>query len=513
MPQITTIPAFDLPTPVQLRMAAYCRVSSDSADQLYSYAAQVRHYTEYINANPDWTLVDIYADEGITGTESGKRNEFQRLLADCRRGKIDRVLCKSISRFARNTEDCLNAVRLLKSLGVTVFYEHENLDTADMDGEFLLTMQGMVAQEESMSISRNLRWAVRKRMADGTYISSSTPFGYRLLDDQLVIVENEAMVVRQIFEWYLSGLGLMAIIHRLQQEHPEKIWHRSAVKYILNNEHYIGDALLQKNFTSESLPFRKQCNHGELAQYYVENYNVPIISREIFEAAQQLREQRKTAPADSVGQHALSGKLRCTCGASFRRKMVNGTAYWACKNHNADATNCPMKAIPESTIHETCLLFFNKLITHGEQILPPMIAQLENLQSKANGTQQKVYQIDQQLAALTAQQLALTRLYNKGMLLDAAFTAQKNKLSGEISKLRTDRRNALRINDNDDQLNQLRALQESLDGLSMQGDFDAELFREVVQHIVPSPTELNITLMGGLELTQALPNLERRWRR
>lgn len=513
MPQITTIPAFDLPTPVQLRMAAYCRVSSDSTDQLYSYAAQVRHYTEYINANPDWTLVDIYADEGITGTESGKRDEFQRLLADCRRGKIDRILCKSISRFARNTEDCLNAVRLLKSLGVTVFFEHENLDTADMDGEFLLTMQGMVAQEESMSISRNLRWAVRKRMADGTYISGSVPFGYRLLDDQLVIDDAEATVVRQIFDWYLSGLGLETIAHRLQQQRLERTWHRSAVKYILNNEHYIGDALLQKNFTSESLPFRKQRNHGELAQYYVENYNVPIISREIFEAAQQLREQRKTMPPGSTGRHALSGKLRCTCGASFRRKMVNGTAYWACKNHNADATNCPTKAIPEDSIHETCLLFLNKLITHSEQILPPLITQLENLQSQANGTQQKVYQIDQQLAALTAQNLALTRLYNKGILLGAAFSAQQSKIGGEISALRTDRRNALRVNDNDDQLNQLRALQESLDGLSMQGDFDAELFREVVRCITPTQSELQITLMGGLELSQAPPNTERRWRR
>jgi DNA invertase Pin-like site-specific DNA recombinase len=157
MSAITTIPA-ETRAPTLLRMAAYCRVSSDSTDQKNSYAAQVRHYTERISANPDWALIDIFADEGLTGTEANKREDFQRMLADCKRGKIDRVLVKSVSRFARNTSDCLTAIRLLKSFGVTVLFEKENLDTANMKGEFELTMHGMAAQGESMSISGNLRW-------------------------------------------------------------------------------------------------------------------------------------------------------------------------------------------------------------------------------------------------------------------------------------------------------------------------------------------------------------------
>jgi DNA invertase Pin-like site-specific DNA recombinase len=256
MPTVKTIPAAE-PEAKLLRMAAYCRVSSDSADQLHSYAAQVKRYTDFINANPNWTLTEIYADEGLTGTCAEKCEDFQRMLADCKRGKIDRILCKSVSRFARNTADCLTAVRLLKSLGVTVFFEKENLDTAEMNGEFLLTLQGMAAQEESLSISGNLRWATRKRMAEGTFLDGSTPYGYRLQGRALVIFEQEAEIVRQIFAWYLAGQGLQTIVNHLNRERPEKRWHTTGVKYVLTNPHYIGDALFQRRFSTGTLPYRR----------------------------------------------------------------------------------------------------------------------------------------------------------------------------------------------------------------------------------------------------------------
>ena len=513
MPQITTIPTAEQ-TKALLRMTAYCRVSSNSADQLNSYAAQVKHYTEFINANPDWTLVDIFADEGLTGTEAEKRDEFQRMLADCQRGKIDRILCKSISRFARNTSDCLTAIRLLKSLGVTVFFENDNIDTADMDGEFLLTMRGMVAQEESQSISRNVRWGYQRRMADGTFLTANAPFGYRLQGaGMLEIIPEEADIVRRIFALHLSGLGRQKICDTLNAEQAGgRVWNSNALRYVLENEKYVGDSLVQKNYTTDTLPYRMCRNHGEKPQFYIENSHPAIIGRATFAAAQRLQASRKTSHPDAP--HALSGKLRCPdCGGTFRRQVINGKPRWTCAKALRGETQCTPIRLWEASVHEAFLLLVNKLIQYRKHILEPLIGQLEDLRAKANGTQQKLYQIDQQVAALTTQCHALAKLYNKGILAPAAFTAQTGKLNGQLAGLRNERRAALRVNDNDDQLNELRALNERLTDLDLQSDFDGELFREVVKSITPTPAELRFALPGGLVLTEAMPNTERRWSR
>jgi len=514
MPQITTIPASTEQARDLLRMAAYCRVSSDSADQLNSYAAQVRHYTDFINSNPEWILVDIFADEGLTGTEANKREDFQRMLADCRRGKLDRILVKSIARFARNTADCLTAIRLLKSLGVSVLFEQDNIDTAEMDGEFMLTMQGMVAQEESVSISRNLRRSYQQRMQAGDFLTCSAPFGYRLAGGAtLEIIPEEAEVVRRIFTLHLSGLGRQKICGILNAEQAgSRRWDSSSLKYILESEKYVGDSLVQKTYSADTLPYETHRNHGEKPQFYIDNSHPAIIDRATHEAAQRLQESRRTSYKGMV--HPMTGKLRCpNCGSTFRRQVINGKARWTCAGTLRGETQCTPIRLWESSIHEVFLLLLNKLTTHREHILDPLIEQMETLSAKANGTQQKVYQIDQQLAALTAQNLALTRLYNKGILDGAAYTAQTGKLGGQITELRAQRRAALRINDSDDQLNELKALNDRLTGLEFQGDFDGELFREIVQSIVPSSSNLRFTLLGGLKLTEVIPNMERRWSR
>ena len=190
---------------IKLRVAAYCRVSTDSADQLNSFVAQNSHYSTYIRSHENWTLVDVYADEGITGTSAQKRGDFQRLLNDCRKGKIDKVLVKSISRFARNTAECLEAIRELKSLGISIFFEEHNIDTRMVASEMLTAIIASCAQAESESISKNMRWSYQKRMEMGTFIPSSVPFGYRLNELRIEIEESEAAVVREIFKMYLSG--------------------------------------------------------------------------------------------------------------------------------------------------------------------------------------------------------------------------------------------------------------------------------------------------------------------
>ena len=267
--------------PEALRVAAYCRVSSDSSDQLHSYATQIKAYTEQIGAHTDWELVDVYADEGLTGTRMDKREDFQRLLADCRKGKVDRVLCKSISRFARNTKDCLAALRELSALGVTVYFEKENIDTGTLTSELMVSVSGALAQQESISISQNLKIAWRRMMAAGDFVTTNPPFGYELVDGcGLRIKESEADIVRWIFASYLDGISTREIAKSLTERgilttEGNAVWNPRSVQLILDNEKYKGDTFTLKRYTTNQFPFAVKRNHGEVDQYYIENSHPP----------------------------------------------------------------------------------------------------------------------------------------------------------------------------------------------------------------------------------------------
>lgn len=252
MPQVQVIQPIQQ-QPKRLRVAAYARVSSDSTDQLNSLSVQVDYYTHLIQENPNWDFAGIYADEGITGTSTKHREQFNRLLDDCRAGLIDRVLVKSASRFARNTADALASVREMKSLGVTVVFEKEGFDTETANGEMILSMICAAAQEESLSISQNTKWGIRKKMHDGTYITSLTPFGYKKIDRQLFPDEKEAATVKEIFNLFLNGFSTAEIANHLNTNHPKPdvIWRSASVRFILRNEKYIGDSLFQKNYTPD----------------------------------------------------------------------------------------------------------------------------------------------------------------------------------------------------------------------------------------------------------------------
>ena len=244
MPQVQVIQPIQQ-QPKRLRVAAYARVSSDSEDQLNSLSVQVDYYTHLIQENPNWDFAGIYADEGITGTSTKHREQFNRLMDDCRAGLIDRVLVKSASRFARNTADALASVREMKSLGVTVVFEKEGFDTETANGEMILSMICAVAQEESLSISKNLKWSIRKRMRDGTYLNGMSPFGYEKQESQLIPIEREAEIVRYIYNSFLVGAGTVQITEELNRRYPKEngTWYVSAVRRILMNEKYIGDII------------------------------------------------------------------------------------------------------------------------------------------------------------------------------------------------------------------------------------------------------------------------------
>lgn len=373
-----------------IRLAAYCRVSSDSADQLHSFAAQIRYYKDYEQKHPEYKLVDIYADEGLTGTSMEKRDELNRLIRDCKKGKIDRIVVKSVSRFARNTQELLVCIRLLKELGISVYFEEQGIDTDKLNMEMIVTFPGMAAQQESESISGNMRWSYKKRMESGEFNCCNPAYGYILKDGQLMINEPQAAIIRRIFDLYLSGVGKQSIANILNDEgvsrrYGKDKWYESTVHYILNNERYMGDALLQKSYTTETLPFKRKMNHGELPKYYVENSNPPIVSREIYQAVQTLQNSRKNVYSNSKGKYLLSKVMRCPdCGMTFRRQIVKGTAYWLCSNKAASMTDCRPLRLKETAVYETFTMLVQKLTDNRKTLLGDLIRQVEAMQNRTS---------------------------------------------------------------------------------------------------------------------------------
>ena len=271
-PRVIVIPAHDEIVARKLRVAAYARVSSASEDQLNSYRVQNQYYSELISSNPDWEMVDIYADEGITGTSVEKREDFQRMIKDCRKGKIDRILVKSISRFARNTKDCLAAVRELKELGVSVQFEEQGIDTSKVSSEMVTAIMASLAQKQSESISGNVKWGVQKRMKDGTYIPAYLPYGYESINRRIQINKGQADVVQKIFSDFLVGRSTEQIaanlrVNNIPCKNGRAQWDSSSVRYILRNEKYTGNSKWQKYYTPSTFPFLCKINAGE-AQCY-----------------------------------------------------------------------------------------------------------------------------------------------------------------------------------------------------------------------------------------------------
>lgn len=352
--------------PTHLRVAAYARVSSGKDEMLHSLAAQVSYYSNLIQGKPEWEYVGVYADEAETGTKDS-RPEFRRLIADCRAGRIDLVLTKSISRFARNTVTLLETVRELKDLGVGVYIEEQNLHSLSGDGELMLTILASYAQEESRSASENQKWRIRKDFKEGKPSNNIRIYGFDYKDFKLTIIPEEADVVRMIFDDYLSGLGKNAIMKKLiRLEIPTKCggrWSESTVGSILKNEKYIGDTCLQKGFIIDHLTKQWKSNDGELPKYYVEGSHEAIIDRETFEAVQTEMAQRaaKANHPRKLTFSEFSGLITCErCGAKFRKK-VNGTGtkyakvVWACATYTYRGKHeCAAKRIPEDILKEKC---------------------------------------------------------------------------------------------------------------------------------------------------------------
>ena len=494
----------------KIRLAPYCRVSSDSADQMHSFATQIRYYSDYAKKNPQYEIVDIYADEGITGTELDKRDEMNRLLRDCKRGKIDRIITKSVSRFARNTEELLVTLRMLKELGVSVYFEEQGIDTAQLNMEMIITFPGMAAQQESETISGNVRWGVKKRMESGEFVISNPPYGYTLVDKKMVVNEAEAIIVRRIFALFLQGMGKQSIANLLNEEGVPRrngytVWHMTAIHYILTNEKYMGDAVLEKSYTTDTLPYRQKRNKGERAMYYVENFCSAIVSREIFESAQALIAKKKGKQSERE-VYALTGIMRCPdCGRAFRRQTINGKKYWCCSKLASNGSNCKSRRIREEMAYDAFTTMVYKLKANRETLLEKLIQRLEYLQSRTSENIERIRQIDKEIADLSAKNLVVTRLHTSGVLGTAEYSMQTSEIGNKITELRIERRKKLNEDENDMLLDALKSLNETIKEYEQNGEFDENLFEQIVEKIVvDESSRITLHLIGGLTLTEEI---------
>ena len=511
-PKVTVIDPV-IPEKAKLRVAAYARVSSDSADQLNSYLAQVDYYTRHIGENPDWELADIYADEGISGLDTQKRDEFNRMLADCRAGKIDRILVKSMSRFARNTRDTLHFMRELMRLGVTIRFEKENIDTGKLSSEQTATIYAAFAQMESTSHSSNMRTSVRMRMERGIFTPSSMPYGYRLNGLEPEIVPEEAEIVRHIFVAALQGQGYADITKGLNEQgvergHGHDRWHPFMVRYILSNAFYTGDSVWQKFCSTDTLPIRQVENRGQKPRYHVENDHPGIISRGDFQRVQELIATRKelfyhgSKPSDSI----YIGHIFCGhCGCACRRKVTRGVVHWACNRRDDGKRQCPIPQITEKALTAAALRLHNKLVVHGQELFQPLLDQLREIRDLELRASQKIADIDKEIANISGQNLVLIRLKSKGCIDPALALSQTDEMNRKLRDLRRLRRKVLAAADGDEQIQSTEAILDYLDNAQWQNEVTPNLFENLVERItVVSADEVKFRLLNGLELTERL---------
>ena len=362
------------------RVAAYCRVSTLLESQETSLEGQREHYAACIAAREDWEPAGLYLEAGASGTRAETRPQLQRLLSDCREGRVDLILTKSISRFARSTTDCLALVRELAALGVELWFEKENIRTGTMESELMLSILACLAEEESRSLSDNMKWGIRKRFARGSYRGGVPPYGYRRAGDCLEVDPEEAPVVREIFAAVLSGRGMRSVAEELNRRgiptRRGKAWTQSVLARMVRSPVYAGDAEFQKTFMDGA--FRQQTNRGQLDRYYVEAHHPPIVSRETFlRAAAAVRQRgkengldrRSAEPAPAAGGRSpFSGLLRCGCCGGVLYRQRNGTSgyfIYVCETHRRDRTRCPMGPVREDDVKNAFLTVLNKLAFSG----------------------------------------------------------------------------------------------------------------------------------------------------
>lgn len=501
----------------KIRVAAYTRVSTKSEEQLLSLEIQKEHYEAYINANSSWEYAGLYYDEGISGTKIEKREGLLALLKDCEDGKIDRVITKSISRFSRNTTDCLEMVRKLTSLKVFLFFEKENIDTEHMSSELMLSILSSIAESESKSISQNSKWSIKNRFKAGTFIISYPPYGYENKDGKMNIVPKEADIVKEIFTMTINGMGTHLIARELNNRSiPSKKgakWHGSTVRGILQNEKYTGDAIFQKTYTDDN--YNRHINYGEENMYLYKDHHEPIISHEIFDKVAEVIKQRGREKSIEKGtgkyqsRYVFSGKIYCgECGATFKRrqhyKPSGDYVAWCCNRHITDKNACSMMYIRDEDIKTAFLRMIRKLQTVHDQVLKPLVMSLKGTNNKQRLKQ--VLALEEQIEKNAEQATVLTNLMSSGYIEPEVFHAENNQLTLEADRLARNKQLIVKsINGDLSHLDEAQKLLRFTSKKEVITEFNDALFLEYVDTIkVNNRNEITFALKCGLNLTERL---------
>lgn len=492
----------------KLRVAAYCRVSTDRDEQESSYEAQVEHYTEFIDRNPEWQLAGIYADDGISGTNTKKREEFNRMIEDCMASKIDMVITKSISRFARNTLDCLKYIRKLKEKNISVYFEKENINTMAAKGEVLLTIMASLAQQESQSLSQNVKLGLQFRYQAGkVQVNHNRFLGYTKDDEgNLVIVPEEAEIVKRIYREYLEGASLLQIGKGLETDGiltaaGKAQWRPTTLQKILRNEKYIGDALLQKTYTVDFLSKKRVKNNGIVPQYYVEGSHEAIIPRDLYMQVQEEMVRRANLHSGSdrkkrvySSKYALSSIVYCPqCGDIYRRIAWNNrgkhsTVWRCCTRVERGPKVCDAPTIQESDLQNAVARAINRVLGGREGFLPLLEENIEVV--IGCGVDDEIAEID---CRLEEQQQELLNLAN----------AKKDysKVADEIDRLREEKQAILmREADRDgrrQRIEEMKAfLQEQADTPL---EYDERLVRRLIEKVTVYEDKVVVEFKSGLE--------------
>ena len=519
--RIRVIPATKTPEALRrncngkMRVAAYCRVSTDSEEQLNSYEAQKTYYTQKIQDSPDWEMAGIYADEGISGTSLKKRTQFNKMITACKRGRIDLIITKSLSRFARNTVDCLDTVRLLKANGIGVYFEKENINTITESSEFLVTLFSGFAQAESESLSKNVTWGKEKSAKAGKVtFQYKKMLGYRKgADGQPEIVPEEAEIIRRIYHRYLDGCTLGKIKKELDEDgiptaQGVECWSSAIIHNILTNEKYIGDALLLKTYVTDCITKKVKKNMGERPMYYVENDHPAIISRELFDLVQKemtrrsskrkvLQKSGKTELGKYSGKYALTELLVCgECGSPYKRVTWarNGKKriVWRCVSRlEFGMKYCQHSpTLDESRLHSAILAAMNDYAAVRQEICPDVLAMAEEAKQALTQAGAKLLTLKRRLDEVSREQSDLLDLLLANMA-DADLNARMKALTDEKASLKEQ---ILEAQQEEiglaEQAAQRQKMRDSIMECSVgYTEFDDEFVRQIIQKITVEDAE------------------------
>jgi DNA invertase Pin-like site-specific DNA recombinase len=476
---------------------------------MFPYTAQIEHYTSYISSNPEWELAGIFADEGISATNTKKRDGFNRMVADALAGKLDLIVTKSVSRFARNTVDSLSTVRRLKEKGVEVYFEKENINTLDAKGEVLMTIMASLAQQESESLSANVRLGLQFRYQQGkVQVNHNWFLGYTKDEDgHLIIDQEQAEVVKRIYCEYLSGNSLLKIKRSLEADGVlngagRAKWHETNIKQILTNERYIGDALLQKTYTVDILEKKREANKGQVPKYYVENSHEGIIPKDIFLKAQEEIARRANLTKGATqhkrvysGRYALSGMVFCAhCGDIYRRIKWNNrgckSTVWRCVSRvDKDGPDCTARTVREEHLHEVAVAAINGAFREKENILPLLIENIES--SLEENTDDRIKEVDEQIKILQQELLATASNKNAG-----------DELGMEIRRLREEKQ-AIQAKDasRQDRKKRIDELIAFLEELPCElTEYDEQFVRTLIDKIIVFDNHFIVEFKSGIEI-------------